>query len=207
VNLGLSGKRALVTGSTAGIGAAIVRSLASEDVAVVIHGRDEQRGGHLADELTRAGRRAIFIGADLTVPADIGRLALQVKAAFGAIDILVNKSRNGSTLRRRCEAGVSAGMRSKRTFSRATSQSPSATSEPQTTSRVWWRFWPVRKPSSSTVRSCAWTEAVIPGRADRNGHLDLFATYLLQQQPDGLRIVFQLDHDDLTKRVQELGLV
>jgi ketosteroid isomerase-like protein len=37
--------------------------------------------------------------------------------------------------------------------------------------------------------------------------LDLFATYLLQQQPAGLRIVFQLDHDDLTKRVQELGLV
>jgi hypothetical protein len=37
--------------------------------------------------------------------------------------------------------------------------------------------------------------------------LDVFSTYLLQQQPDGLRIVFQLDHDDLTKRVQELGLV
>jgi hypothetical protein len=37
--------------------------------------------------------------------------------------------------------------------------------------------------------------------------LDLFATYLIQQQPGGLRIVFQLDHDDLTKRVQELGLV
>lgn len=37
--------------------------------------------------------------------------------------------------------------------------------------------------------------------------LDVFATYLLQQQADGLRIVFQLDHDDLTKRVQELGLV
>jgi len=37
--------------------------------------------------------------------------------------------------------------------------------------------------------------------------LDVSSTYLLQQQPDGLRIVFQLDHDDLTKRVQELGLV
>lgn len=36
--------------------------------------------------------------------------------------------------------------------------------------------------------------------------LDVVSTYLLQQQPDGLRIVFQLDHDDLTKRVQELGL-
>jgi ketosteroid isomerase-like protein len=37
--------------------------------------------------------------------------------------------------------------------------------------------------------------------------LHLWTTYLLQQQPDGLRIVFQLDHDDLTKRVHELGLV
>jgi len=92
VDLGLSGKRALVTGSTAGIGAAIVRSLSSEDVAVVIHGRDEQRGGQLAGELTRAGRRATFIAADLTAPADISRLASQGKAAFGAIDILVNNA-------------------------------------------------------------------------------------------------------------------
>jgi ketosteroid isomerase-like protein len=37
--------------------------------------------------------------------------------------------------------------------------------------------------------------------------IDVSSTYLLQRQPDGLRIVFQLDHDDLTKRVQELGLV
>jgi ketosteroid isomerase-like protein len=37
--------------------------------------------------------------------------------------------------------------------------------------------------------------------------LDVSSTYLLQQQPDGLRIVFQLDHDDLMKRVEELGLV
>lgn len=37
--------------------------------------------------------------------------------------------------------------------------------------------------------------------------LDVSSTYLLQQQADGLRIVFQCDHDDLTRRVQELGLV
>jgi 3-oxoacyl-[acyl-carrier protein] reductase len=92
VELGLSGKRALVTGSTAGIGAAIVRHLASEGVAVVIHGRDGQRGEQLAGELTRAGRRAIFIAADLTIPADIGRLTLEARAAFGAIDILVNNA-------------------------------------------------------------------------------------------------------------------
>jgi ketosteroid isomerase-like protein len=35
--------------------------------------------------------------------------------------------------------------------------------------------------------------------------IDVSSTYLLQQQPDGLRIVFQLDHDDLMKRVQELA--
>jgi ketosteroid isomerase-like protein len=37
--------------------------------------------------------------------------------------------------------------------------------------------------------------------------LEVVSTYLLQQQPDGLRIVFQLDHDDLSARVRELGLV
>ena len=37
--------------------------------------------------------------------------------------------------------------------------------------------------------------------------IDVSAMYLLQQEPDGLRIVFQRDYDDLTKRVQELGLV
>jgi len=34
--------------------------------------------------------------------------------------------------------------------------------------------------------------------------IDVFTTYLLHEQPEGLCIVFQLDHDDLTKRVQEL---
>jgi 3-oxoacyl-[acyl-carrier protein] reductase len=57
VDLHLSEKRALVTGSTAGIGAAIARQLASEGVAVVVHGRDEQRGQRLAADLTGAGRR------------------------------------------------------------------------------------------------------------------------------------------------------
>src|SRR5262245_53045126 len=37
--------------------------------------------------------------------------------------------------------------------------------------------------------------------------IDVSAIYLLQQYPDGLKIVFQRDYDDLTKRVQELGLV
>jgi 3-oxoacyl-[acyl-carrier protein] reductase len=92
MDLHLSEKRALVTGSTAGIGAAIARQLASEGVAVVVHGRDEQRGERLASELTGAGRRAIFVGADLMVQAETARLASQARAALGAIDILVNNA-------------------------------------------------------------------------------------------------------------------
>jgi 3-oxoacyl-[acyl-carrier protein] reductase len=92
MDLELSGKRALVTGSTAGIGAAITRALASEGVAVVIPGRDEQRGERLASELTGAGRHAIFVGADLMVQAETARLASQARAALGAIDILVNNA-------------------------------------------------------------------------------------------------------------------
>jgi len=42
--------------------------------------------------------------------------------------------------------------------------------------------------------------------AARIADVDVYSTYLLQHQQEGLRIVFQLDHDDLTKRVQELGL-
>jgi 3-oxoacyl-[acyl-carrier protein] reductase len=92
MDLELSGKRALVTGSTAGIGAAIARQLASEGLAVVIHGRDEQRGERLASELTGAGRRTIFVGADLMVQAETARLASQARAALGGIDILVNNA-------------------------------------------------------------------------------------------------------------------
>ena len=92
MDLRLSGKRALVTGSTAGIGASIARQLALENVDVVIHGRDEQRGTRLADDLTRTGGHAVFIAADLTVATDIARLASQAKGAFGAIDILVSNA-------------------------------------------------------------------------------------------------------------------
>jgi 3-oxoacyl-[acyl-carrier protein] reductase len=81
-----------VTGSTAGIGVAIARQLASENVAVVIHGRDRERGARVADELTAGGRRALFIAADLTDPTDIARLASQARAALGGIDILVNNA-------------------------------------------------------------------------------------------------------------------
>ncbi len=92
MDLELSGKRALITGSTSGIGEAIARSLASEHVAVVVHGRDVHRGAQLVRELVEAGGQAVFAAADLAVPDDISRLTVEARKAFGAIDILVNNA-------------------------------------------------------------------------------------------------------------------
>ena len=71
MDLKLSGKRALVTGSTAGIGEAIARLLAVEGASIAIHGRDEGRGNQLVGELKGGGTRTVFIKADLSVPDDI----------------------------------------------------------------------------------------------------------------------------------------
>jgi len=64
MDLGLSGKRALITGSTTGIGEAIARALASEGATVAIHGRDKERGAALVDDLKQKGARAAFVSAD-----------------------------------------------------------------------------------------------------------------------------------------------
>lgn len=84
MDLGLKGKRALVTGSSSGIGAGIARLLAAEGCDVVVHGRDVARTRAVADEI---GAVAVAIG-DLS--ADAGADA--VAAAAGEIDILVNNA-------------------------------------------------------------------------------------------------------------------
>ena len=80
----LSGKRALVTGSTSGIGLAIARALAGEGAEVVLNGfGDEAEIAKLKDELT-----ASHVNADLTTRE--GCEALMAEA--GAVDILVNNA-------------------------------------------------------------------------------------------------------------------
>ena len=92
MDLKLSGKRALVTGSTAGIGEAIARLLAAEGASVVIHGRDEARGNQLVDQLGRKGARAAFIKSDLTEPSDVIALAEKARTLLGSVDVLVNNA-------------------------------------------------------------------------------------------------------------------
>jgi 3-oxoacyl-[acyl-carrier protein] reductase len=91
MDLQLTDKRALVTGSTSGLGRATAKRLAAEGAAVVIHGRDERRATAIAQEITADGGRADVAVGDLA--SDEGAAAVVASAlAGGQIDILVNNA-------------------------------------------------------------------------------------------------------------------
>jgi 3-oxoacyl-[acyl-carrier protein] reductase len=95
----LTGKSALVTGATGGIGAAIARALHAQGARVALTGRREAELAALAEEL---GERAFVAPADLSDPAAPAALVEKVEAEFGALDILVNNAgltRDGLALR------------------------------------------------------------------------------------------------------------
>jgi 3-oxoacyl-[acyl-carrier protein] reductase len=92
MDLGINGRRALIAGSSSGIGAAIAVALAAEGARVVIHGRNADSAEAVAKTIRDAGGEAVIICGDLGNQAavdSIGRSALQ---AFGGIDILVNSA-------------------------------------------------------------------------------------------------------------------
>lgn len=90
-----TGKVALVTGASRGIGAAIAKHLAAEGAAVVVnYAASAERAERVVCEITEAGGRAIAIQADLTSPAQIERLFSETQAALGGLDILVNNAGN-----------------------------------------------------------------------------------------------------------------
>jgi 3-oxoacyl-[acyl-carrier protein] reductase len=95
----LTGKTALVTGATGGIGAAIARALHGQGAKVALTGRREAELQSLATEL---GERVFVAPADLSDPAAPAALVEKVEAEFGALDILVNNAgltRDGLALR------------------------------------------------------------------------------------------------------------
>ncbi len=85
MDLGLTGKTALITGGSAGIGLACATMLAGEGVAVAIVGRDAARLAAAAPAL-----RAHTVAADLSKAEDVLRTAREAEAALGRIDILIN---------------------------------------------------------------------------------------------------------------------
>jgi len=92
VDLHLSGRVALVTGSSAGIGAAIARMLAAEGSAVVIHGRDEARASAVKAEIRSEGGSAAYVLGDLGSETGALDVFHAAERQFGSIDILVNNA-------------------------------------------------------------------------------------------------------------------
>lgn len=89
----LAGKRALVTGASRGIGkaAAVALAKAGADVAVHYRERKGEAEGALA-EIVALGRRALLLQADVSLADEVARMAAEVNAAWGGVDVLVNNA-------------------------------------------------------------------------------------------------------------------
>lgn len=89
MNIDLTGRRALVTGSTRGIGRAIAETLAGAGARVAVVGRDAGRAGEVANGI---GRDAAGFACDVADIASVTSLVESVEKSFGQIDILVNNA-------------------------------------------------------------------------------------------------------------------
>ena len=87
----LKGKRALITGSSQGIGAEIAKLFAKEGAAVVINHRSGRtHTDPVLGSIRRGGGSAIAVHADVSDPGSVDSLYREVKERLGGLDVLVN---------------------------------------------------------------------------------------------------------------------
>lgn len=87
-----TGTRALVTGSTSGIGRAAAVALGRLGATVIVHGRDRDAGAAVVDELDDVGADATFVGADFADRDAVRNLAAVVRDETDGLDLLINNA-------------------------------------------------------------------------------------------------------------------
>src|SRR5580704_8401283 len=89
----LSGKVAVVTGASKGIGAGIAQELAAQGASVVVNYASSKEGADkVVAGITKSGGKAIAVGGSVANSAEIDTLFAETKKAFGKVDILVNNA-------------------------------------------------------------------------------------------------------------------
>ena len=92
MDLKLQDKRALITGSSSGIGEAIARTLAKEGATVVVHGRSAERAKRVADGILAEGGKAMLALGDLSTDEGAASVIEQTLKGVEGLDILVNNA-------------------------------------------------------------------------------------------------------------------
>ena len=88
----LTGRTALITGATSGIGEATAKCLAAEGCKVVLTGRNREKGRALEKEITLSGNIAAYVPCDISQENEVVSLIERTVELFGEIDILFNNA-------------------------------------------------------------------------------------------------------------------
>lgn len=88
----ITGRTALVTGSTSGLGREAALALGRLGADVIVHGRDRDAGDRVVEDLQEVGSEARFVAADFERPADVSALAETVREEVDGLDVLCNNA-------------------------------------------------------------------------------------------------------------------
>lgn len=89
----LTGKVAVVTGASKGIGAAVAKTLAAQGASVVVNYASSKEGGdRVVAEIVKAGGKAVAVGGSVSVESEVKGIFDAAKKEYGKVDILVNNA-------------------------------------------------------------------------------------------------------------------